>query len=125
MKVRGMARPDSDSAVRLEKLRKIDAGEIEAPPARSHPERVDLYGGVAGLHSAVPEFRLAEGLVVRDTFAHVMAPYIMAFAKPKTPRAPHPGPWVAASGGLGFDITIEISLTKAARPTNFDRLNTL
>ena len=53
-----------------------------------------------------------------------MAPYLMAFGKPKHPGAPVP-PWKAARGGLGFDIEIEISLAQEVRPIRFDRLNTL
>ena len=53
-----------------------------------------------------------------------MAPYIVAFS-PAENGKPHPGPWKAASGGLGFDITVQIHLCENARPTNFDRLNTL
>src|SRR5215207_10645119 len=116
----------SPKTLTLEELRKLDAGEIEPPRRPSpHPERVPLFGGISGLRLEVPEFRLCDGFFARDTFAHVFAPYIVAFGKPKTPHAPHPGPWVAAKGGLGFDVMIELSLAQDVRPTGFDRLNTL
>ncbi|HEX6978277.1 MAG TPA: hypothetical protein VF342_03170 [Alphaproteobacteria bacterium] len=110
----------------LEKWRKIEEGtfEPERPPP-AHPERVPLYGGISGLPLAIPEFVLCDGLVIRETFAHVMAPYLMAFAKPKKRGAPHPSPWKAARGGLGFDITVEVALAQSSRPTGLDRLNTL
>lgn len=92
---------------------------------RIDPEDVPLYGGISGITLEIPEFQLAPGLVVRDTYAHVMAPYLMAFAKPSRPGASHPAPWKAASGGLGFDVTIEMALSQSARPTSFNRLNTL
>lgn len=86
---------------------------------------MSLYGGISGIGLAVPEFQLAPGLIVRDTYAHVMAPYLMAFGKPPKPGTPHPAPWKAARGGLGFDVTIEVALAQGVRPTSLDRLNTL
>src|SRR5882724_8486927 len=94
-------------------------------PQLARPEDVPLYGGLSGLSIALPEFVICEGLVVRETYAHVMAPYLMAFMRPTRPAAHHPPPWKAARGGLGFDVTIEVALAKGARPTAVDRLNTL
>ena len=110
----------------LNKWRTIEEGtfEPERPPP-SDPGRVPLFGGISGLTLSIPEFELCEGLVVRETYAHVMAPYIMAFGKPKRPGAPHPPPWKPAHGGLGFDVTIEVALSKASQPTGLNRLNTL
>lgn len=90
-----------------------------------HPEEVALYGGISGVELPVDEFDLCEGLVLRRTYAHVMAPYILAFAKPLRKGTHHPAPWKAARGGLGFDVSIEIQLAEGARPTTFSRLNTL
>jgi hypothetical protein len=118
----------------MPKKRRDDLGDphegqpdIETPERlpNAHPERVPLYGGVSGLPLAIPEFVICDGLVVRETYAHVFAPYMMAFARPKKRGEPHPAPWKAARGGLGFDITIEIALAQTARPTGLDRLNTL
>ena len=94
-------------------------------PAPAHPERVPLFGGISGLTINIPEYLLCEGLVVRETYAHVMAPYLMAFSRPKKLGTHHPGPWKAAQGGLGFDITIEVALAQTSRPTGLNRLNTL
>ncbi len=111
---------------RIKRLRDIEAGVYRPEPKPSvHPESVRLYGGISGLPISIPEFALCEGLVVRETFAHVMAPYLMAFAKPLRPGAPHPPPWKAANGGIGFDVTVEVALSYPARPTGLDRLNTL
>lgn len=85
-------------------------------------ENVHLYGGISGLD--VGNFELLEGLSFEPVFAHVMAPYIVAFSRPETGK-PHPGPWKAASGGIGFDIKAQISLAENLRPTGFDRINTL
>lgn len=102
----------------------------EGDPPRRLPTRFDpdidaLYGGVAGCSLAVPEYQLAPGLVARRTFAHVMAPYLVAFAPPDAPGKPHPGPWRAVLGGLAFDISFELALSAEASPTTFDRLNTV
>ena len=110
----------------LEKWRNIEAGTYETTPQKTaNPERVRLYGGIAGLSMSIPEMTLCDGLVVRSTYAHVMAPYLMAFKRPKGPGSPHPPPWKATRGGLGFDITVEVALAEASRPTGLDRLNTL
>lgn len=109
-----------------EKSERIESGTSEPTQRRNvHPEKVTLHGGIAGAELGMDQFEFCEGLAARKTFAHVMAPYLMAFAKPEQKGAPHPAPWKAAHGGLGFDITIEIELAKNVRPTNFDRLNTL
>jgi hypothetical protein len=67
----------------IKKFEDIDAGtyEPESTPSRN-PEHAPLYGGISGLPVSVPEFVLCDGLVVRETYAHVMAPYLMAFAPP-------------------------------------------
>ncbi len=96
--------------------------QTASPP---NPEQSALYGGLSGIPISMPEFKICDGLEVRQTYAHVMAPYLLAFAPPAHPRAPHPAPWKAAHGGLGFDITAEIYLAENRQPTNFDRVNTL
>ena len=53
-----------------------------------------------------------------------MAPYLLAFKRPPA-GGHHPAPWKAASGGIGFDITLEIFIPKGDRPTNFTRINTI
>ena len=110
-----------------EKLRELrDAAEGRPRPKRHlvfDPAHSAVYGGVAGGSLAVEQFEVAEGLTVRRTFAHVMSPYLIAFAKPDAPSKPHPGPWRPASGGNGFDVCIEVALEERASPTNFDRMN--
>jgi hypothetical protein len=103
----------------------LDGTYEPAVPRNVHPEEVALHGGIAGVEIEPVEFNLATGLVIRRTFAHVMAPYLIAFAPPPRPRAPHPAPWKAARGGVGFDVLVEVALSADARPTSFDRLNTL
>lgn len=65
------------------------------------------YAGFSGIELAIPEYDLGEGLQLRSTFAHLMAPFLMAFAPPG-PGGYHPAPWSAARGGFGFDIHVEL-----------------
>ena len=90
-----------------------------------HPEKVSLFGGLAGAVLPVDEFEICEGLVLRKTYAHVMSPYMLAFRRPGRADQHHPGPWKSARGGVWMDVEIEIALQQGSRPTGFDRLNTL
>lgn len=106
----------------------LQAAEGTLPPPQRVPfEPADdaLFAGINGARLGVPEFAIAPGLIIRETFAHVFGPYMMSFGKPGNPNAPHPGPWRAVSGGIGFDIGIELQLDASEQPTGFDRLNTL
>ena len=66
-----------------------------------------LYGGLSGAELTTDSFELGEGIVLKRTYAHLMSPCLMAFARPG-PEGHHPTPWKAAKGGFGFDIEIEI-----------------
>ena len=90
-----------------------------------NPENASLFGGITGAKLSVDEFEICDGLVLRKTYAHVMSPYILAFGRPELGGQHHPGPWIAARGGVWMDVEIEIALQQGARPTGFDRLNTL
>lgn len=65
------------------------------------------YIGVSGVTVAEEVFDLGYGVLLKPTFAHLMAPHIMAF-RPAEKDKPHPGPWRAARGGLSIDITAEL-----------------
>jgi hypothetical protein len=89
------------------------------------PDNSDLYGGVAGVRLDGPGCDLGEGVQIRPTFAHLMAPFLMAFA-PAEAGKPHPAPWRAVSGGLAIDIKAEIFIPKEfSLPKWFDRVNTV
>jgi hypothetical protein len=66
-----------------------------------------LYGGLSGAQLPTDSFELGEGVVLKRTYAHLMSPCLMAFARPGS-EGYHPTPWKAAKGGFGFDIEIEI-----------------
>ena len=68
-----------------------------------------LYAGIAGAELEVDEFKLGHGVVISKTFAHLMAPFMLAFS-PAEPGKPHPAPWAAAHGGLGFDLVTQLEV---------------
>jgi hypothetical protein len=89
-----------------------------------NPNECPLYAGISGVSTNVDEFDFGEGVVLSKTYAHVMAPYLAAFA-PAEPGKPHPRPWKAVSGGMSFDIQAEIYLPIDFKlPNCFGRLNT-
>lgn len=70
----------------------------------------ELYIGISGVGCDVDAFDLGHGVSLRTTYAHLMAPFMVAFARPEKPGQPHPVPWAAASGGFGFDIQVEVTI---------------
>ena len=86
----------------------------------------DIYGGLTGPQLPVAEFKFGSGISASRTFAHLMAPFMMAFAPPEKVGQPHPVPWRAAKGGLGFDIVTQLHIPASFRPVDwFDGLNTI
>ena len=69
-------------------------------------ERPDIYAGLAGAKLAVDRFDLGDGIILEQTFAHLMGPLLMAFSPSQ--GGPHPAPWRAVSDGVGFDVHIQI-----------------
>lgn len=66
-----------------------------------------LYAGLSGLELEEESYELGEGVVLRQTYAHQFAPFMLSAGKP-TQGEPHPGPWWPANGGFAFDITAEL-----------------
>jgi hypothetical protein len=90
-----------------------------------NPSTDSLYAGIAGVRISEERFELGHGLVLTRTFAHFMAPFLMAFA-PAEKGKPHPGPWSAVSDGIGFDIHVQLHVPASFDQANFfDRLNTV
>lgn len=73
----------------------------------------DLHAGLSGLELAEESFDLGDGLSLNKTYAHLMAPFIMAF-KPAPKGGHHPAPWKAASGGFSFDVNTELLIPSHA-----------
>ena len=88
------------------------------------PELTHLYGGLAGFSLVPDAFDLGEGVVLSQTYAHFMAPFLMAFTPP-APGKHHPGPWKAAKGGLAIDITAQLYLPMPLSLQHLDRLSTI
>lgn len=94
------------------------------PSSKIDFEKDELHAALYGVDLPVDEWAVSDGLLLKKTFAHLIAPYVLAFAPPPHPRAPHPGPWMSLAGG-GLDMTAELTLAADVRPTGFDRVNTL
>ncbi len=90
-----------------------------------NPLTESIYAGIAGLPQDIGSVDFGSGVVMSPTFAHLMAPFLMAFA-PAPPKSHHPGPLVAVNGGLGIDIHAELYIPVSFSPPEFfDRLNTV
>lgn len=90
-----------------------------------NPNECDLYAGIADIELALDGFDFGQGITIKRSFAHIMAPYLAAFS-PAEPGKHHPPPWKAVSGGLGFDVQAELHVpVDFELPTWFDRLNTI
>lgn len=82
-----------------------------------------LVGGITGvLLDPSTEVPLAPGIVLRDTYAHLMLPSVVATARPPAPSSPHPGPWFQA-GGVGADVLVEVAVQGDIQTSGFDALN--
>jgi hypothetical protein len=85
---------------------------------------VPVFAGIAGIESEVGSYDFGRGITLKKTYAHLMAPYLMAF-KEAEPGKAHPGPWRAVHGGREIDISLELYIPPVSElMTAFDRLNT-
>lgn len=66
-----------------------------------------VHAGLAGIDLAKDSFDLGSGIHLRKAYAHLFAPFMMAF-KPAPIGKHHPGPWKSASGGFSFDVSAEL-----------------
>jgi hypothetical protein len=89
-----------------------------------NPNMHDLYAGISGVALRTERFELGQGVTISQTYAHFMAPFLMAFA-PAPQGKPHPAPWKSAKGGYSVDIGVELFLPAACRLEHLDRLNTV
>src|SRR6185295_6130999 len=88
----------------------------------TNPLAFALYGGIAGVKLPNDRFELGQGIVLQRTYCHVFAPFMAAF-NPASPGQPHPPPWRAISGGIGFDLHCEIYVPLDVSNVALDRLN--
>jgi hypothetical protein len=71
-----------------------------------------LHAGLSGIELHESSFDLGCGITLSKTYAHLMAPFMMAF-KPAPKGSYHPAPWKAAKGGFSFDISAELFIPEA------------
>ena len=71
----------------------------------------DIYAGLSGLDLQLDTFDFGEGVILSQTYAHLMAPFLMYFER-TTKENPHPRHLKAAHGGFGFDIVAQLYLPK-------------
>lgn len=67
----------------------------------------DVHAGLAGIELDEEQYELGNGIILRRTYAHLFAPFTLAFKRPD-PGLPHPGPWTSTRGGVSFDVTAEL-----------------
>lgn len=71
---------------------------------------MNIYIGITGVECELDSFDFNNDIFLTKTYAHFMAPFLMAYTMPPSPGKPHPAPWAPASGGLAFDMTLQLSL---------------
>lgn len=84
----------------------------------------NVYAGLAGIELDQKSFDLGEGIRLSKTYAHLMAPFVMAF-KPALLGKHHPGPWKSALGGFAFDISAELLIPKEVSDSKINLVRTI
>ena len=74
-----------------------------------------IVAGLSGIDLDFDVLELGKGVRLQKTYAHLMAPYMIAF-NPAPPGRHHPPPWKAAQGGFGYDITAELIVPETVEP---------
>lgn len=100
----------------------MNASSSKATQDAFEINRSPLFCGVTGLVLPVDLFELTTGIILRKTYAHIIAPFLMAFKQPEHPGQHHQGPLKVLQPG-GFDVLTEVELSGEADTLGFDRLN--
>lgn len=87
-------------------------------------ETAELTGGISGFTLPVESYSLLPSLTLRRTYAHLIAPFLLAMGPPIEPNRFHRGPWVALGEG-GISVYVELQLDAQIYPLGFDRVNTV
>lgn len=83
-----------------------------------------IHAGFSLVSLDAESFDLGHGVTLSKTYAHIMEPFVIAFAPAPTGKH-HPAPWIAAQGGLALDILVQLYVPpELIPPGHFDRLNT-
>ncbi|TCB60181.1 hypothetical protein E0J20_09310 [Rhizobium leguminosarum bv. viciae] len=72
-----------------------------------------LYIGLSNIELDKEQIEFSRGIAIESTFAHLMSPMMLAFARPSN-GGHHPGPWKSILGGSGTDITAQIKIPISA-----------
>lgn len=77
----------------------------------------DVYVGLAGPPLEPEQVELGGGVRLERMFAHLIAPFLVAFSPPPTRGASHPAPWRAVNE-FGFDMITQllVPLSPATSP---------
>jgi len=69
-----------------------------------------IIAGLAGVKLEPAEYSLGSGVRLTQTYAHMMAHFMMAYS-PAEPGQAHPAPWSAVNGGaFSFDIYVQLEV---------------
>jgi hypothetical protein len=84
-----------------------------------------VYAGISGVRTSVEQYDLGLGLTLSKTYAHLIAPLLMAFTEAE-PGKPHPAPWSTVRGGKESDIYVQLHIPSSFKePDFYDRLGTV
>lgn len=89
-----------------------------------NPNETDLYGGLAGMKMPLGQYDFGHGIMLKQTYAHLMSPFLIAFP-PAEKGQPHPAPLKVVNSGLSFDIFLELYIPQNFVPQWSNRLNTV
>jgi hypothetical protein len=119
--------PQKDIGKVVRELRGLLEGSHVPPHAELvDPNSLPLFGGLSGVSLEAERAELLPGLELHQTYAHMFAPPMVAFAPPPNPRMAHPAPWhPTLNGGLAETVRVELRLSLDFRPFTLSRVETL
>jgi hypothetical protein len=90
-----------------------------------NPHTDSMHAGIAGVKIGVDKFDFGYDIYLRKTYAHLIAPLLMAFKEP-TPDKSDTAPWSAVGDAFSHDIYVELYMPHTfTYPKFFNRLNTI
>lgn len=79
-----------------------------------------VYCGLAGIQLEPERYDLGDGIVITQTYAHLMAHFIVATKRPASPGQPHPAPWHTGGGGITYDVVAQIQIPEGLLESVFE-----
>lgn len=71
-----------------------------------------IYAGLTNVKLDAPAYDLGNGVMLTETYAHLMAPHLMAFDRPASKGEHNGGEIRAAQGGFGYDIEVQLTIPR-------------